>query len=172
MYADSKRNRTLLKDGRSVVSPFQAARMILNGEEITNVLRSDDVDKYETMYGVYVSSDIGEVDIPPPCHEHSNDDFDFVTSRIMNSSRWDDGNIDRVEKELSFFVESKNILFLVQLIHLIDKFKKEGIVWGVGRGSASASYILYLLEVHDVNPIKYDIPFSEMSKQQESKYDN
>ena len=171
MYVDSKRNRTLLRDGRSVVSPFQAARLILNNEPVTNVIRCEDVEKYEVLYGESLSTDIGEVDIQPPSHEHTEDDYEFVISRIINSERFVEENVDRIEKELNYFVESKNIVFLVHLINLIDKFKTNGIVWGVGRGSASASYVLYLLEVHDVDPIKYGIPFSEMSKQQESKYD-
>ena len=48
---------------------------------------------------------------------------------------------------------------------LIDKFRNDGIVWGVGRGSSCASYVLFLLFVNDVDPVRFGINFSEMSKE-------
>ena len=35
------------------------------------------------------------------------------------------------------------------------------IVWGVGRGSSVASYVLFLLGVHKVNSIQYDLDWQE-----------
>lgn len=173
MYFDSKENRVLMRDGRSVVSAFEAARRLLKGSLDVKVVEGDDTSSYELIFGEDVSGDVEDIDISPSSHQHTDDDLVIVYERILKSPRLvnDEQEKVRIEQEMDYFEGSNNILFLKKLIELIDKFKKENIVWGVGRGSACASYVLYLLEVHDVNPIKYNIPFSEMSKQQESKYD-
>jgi DNA polymerase III alpha subunit len=72
--------------------------------------------------------------------------------------------LDRVDRELREYT-SRNLLDVLKvLIYTIDTFKKNNVVWGVGRGSSCASYILFLLEVHSVDPIKYDIPLEEFFK--------
>ena len=45
--------------------------------------------------------------------------------------------------------------------YLIDFFRKNNILWGVGRGSSVASYCLYLIGVHRINSIEYDLPIEE-----------
>lgn len=47
------------------------------------------------------------------------------------------------------------------LIFVKDTFKKTGTVWGVGRGSSCASLALYLIGIHKVDPIKFNIPHTE-----------
>jgi len=34
-------------------------------------------------------------------------------------------------------------------------------MWGVGRGSSVSSYILYLIGVHKIDSIKYDLDYKE-----------
>ena len=51
--------------------------------------------------------------------------------------------------------------FVKTVIFIVDTFKEAGIVWGVGRGSSCASYILFLLGLHLVDPIKFDISMDE-----------
>jgi len=74
---------------------------------------------------------------------------------------------DRFELEFDFFERNQYILFLVSLHDLIQQFKRDNVIWGVGRGSSCASFILYCLEVHDIDPIEFDIPFKELSKETE-----
>ena len=38
------------------------------------------------------------------------------------------------------------------------------VVWGLGRGSSTASYILYLLGVHKIDSLYYDLPIEEFLK--------
>jgi DNA polymerase III alpha subunit len=42
--------------------------------------------------------------------------------------------------------------------------RSNNIVWGVGRGSSVASYVLYLLGVHKVDSIKYGLDIREFLK--------
>ena len=48
--------------------------------------------------------------------------------------------------------------------YIVDTLREHNIVWGVGRGSSVASYVLHLLGVHKIDSIKYDIPIGEFFK--------
>jgi len=50
------------------------------------------------------------------------------------------------------------------LKYLVDTMRQNNIVWGVGRGSSVASYVLYLLEVHKIDSIKYKLDFKEFMR--------
>ena len=66
--------------------------------------------------------------------------------------------------ELAEF-EARNLFPILQLlIYIIDTMRKNNLVWGVGRGSSVASYILYLLGVHKVNSVKYNLNIKEFLK--------
>jgi DNA polymerase III alpha subunit len=43
------------------------------------------------------------------------------------------------------------------LKYIIDTLRNNNLIWGVGRGSSVASYVLYLMGVHKVDSIKYDL---------------
>jgi DNA polymerase III alpha subunit len=71
----------------------------------------------------------------------------------------------RVRQELLLF-KKNNLLNLVRYLkYLVDTMTQNNIVWGVGRGSSVASYVLYLIGLHMVDPIKYQIPLTEFFKQ-------
>lgn len=70
----------------------------------------------------------------------------------------------RVEKELSLFKKHNMITLLQFLKYLIDILRQNHILWGVGRGSSVASYCLYLLGVHKIDSIKYDLDIHEFLK--------
>lgn len=68
---------------------------------------------------------------------------------------------DRVLKEWELYSERNLVDLLRTMIFLVDHFIKNGIVWGVGRGSSVSSYILYLIGVHKVNSLKYGLEIEE-----------
>ena len=47
------------------------------------------------------------------------------------------------------------------MIYLVDYMRKNKIVWGVGRGSSVASYVLYLIGVNKIDSIKYKLECQE-----------
>ena len=68
---------------------------------------------------------------------------------------------NRVNDELAEF-KNRNMYKLLQwLKYFIDTCKTNNIVWGVGRGSSVASFILYLLDVHKIDSIKYNLDWHE-----------
>ena len=67
----------------------------------------------------------------------------------------------RVEQEYLLF-EKKNFIKVLQfLIYFIDTLRENNIVWGVGRGSSVASFCLFLIGVHKINPLQYDLNITE-----------
>lgn len=78
---------------------------------------------------------------------------------VSNSSKW-----IRVEEELTEFNMRGMEPVLKFLIYLVNICKENDIVLGVGRGSSVASYILYLIGIHKVDSIKYDLDIKEFLK--------
>ena len=68
---------------------------------------------------------------------------------------------NRIAAELAEIERRGMVEFVKTVIYIISEFRKNGVVWGVGRGSSCASYVLFLLGLHLADPIKYDIPMDE-----------
>ena len=58
--------------------------------------------------------------------------------------------------------EQRGLLNLLKWVKFfVDVCTENNIFWGVGRGSSSASYVLYLLGLHLIDPIKYDLDWRD-----------
>jgi DNA polymerase III alpha subunit len=68
-----------------------------------------------------------------------------------------DVELQRVCEELLLYVERGLLDLLRYLKYLVDVMTKNQLIWGVGRGSSIASYVLYLLGVHRIDSIYYDL---------------
>ena len=71
---------------------------------------------------------------------------------------------DRVSSELELFIQHGMLDLLYYLKYLVDTMREHNIVWGVGRGSSVASYCLYLLGVHKIDSIRYELDIREFLK--------
>lgn len=170
MYMDEKRNRVLLRSGESIVEVDDMVKMILTDKipNDTYCIASEETELYEEKWGEAIGRDIG--DVRPGVVADKQDrkeDIDLLLQRIVSSDRYKEEYIDRLDEEFDFFIRTNNVRFVLKCAELIDRFKEEGVVWGVGRGSCCASLMLYVLEVHDIDPVKFDIPFSELSKEEQ-----
>jgi DNA polymerase III alpha subunit len=65
--------------------------------------------------------------------------------------------LQRVGEELLLYQERGLFDLLRYLTYLVDTMKDNQIIWGVGRGSSVASYVLYLLGVHRIDSMFYDL---------------
>lgn len=72
--------------------------------------------------------------------------------------------LQRVGQELILYQEKDLFNLLRFLKYLVDTLRKNNIVWGVGRGSSVASYVLYLLGVHKIDSMFYDLDVQEFLK--------
>ena len=168
MLYDSQTDRIILPSGKSVVDmDFLLDRILLGGEYEHLLVEesNDDTQRYTLVTGRRIVYDVSDLEFNKP--NHSDIDIDRIMERVESSPRFDgrDEEITRLEHELDFFIRSEKIALINKLIDLIDAFKSSGIIWGVGRGSSCSSLLMYMLEVNDINPLEFDIPFSELSKE-------
>ena len=72
-----------------------------------------------------------------------------------------DAELQRVAQELLLYQERNLFDLLRYLKYLVDLMKENRLIWGVGRGSSVASYVLYLLGVHRINSMYYELDPAE-----------
>jgi len=72
--------------------------------------------------------------------------------------------MQRVGEELLLYQERNLFDLLKFLKYLVDTLRANNLVWGVGRGSSVSSYILYLIGVHKINSMYYDLDVKEFLK--------
>ena len=72
--------------------------------------------------------------------------------------------IQRVGQELLLFQERDLFNLLRYLKYFVDTMRINNVVWGLGRGSSTASYVLYLIGVHKIDSMYYDLPIEEFLK--------
>jgi DNA polymerase III alpha subunit len=70
-------------------------------------------------------------------------------------------NLKRMAEELEAYEQRDMINLLRYMIYLVDFMRENNIVWGVGRGSSVASYVLYLIGVHKIDSLKYNLDWRE-----------
>ena len=67
----------------------------------------------------------------------------------------------RVQMEYDLFEKKQFIRVLQFLIYFVDTLRANNMVWGVGRGSSVASFCLFLIGVHKINPMLYNLDITE-----------
>ncbi len=68
---------------------------------------------------------------------------------------------ERVRYEFKLYQKHDLIVLLQFFIYLIDYMRENKFLWGVGRGSSLASYILYLIGTHRVDSLKYNLDIND-----------
>jgi DNA polymerase III alpha subunit len=69
--------------------------------------------------------------------------------------------LQRVGEELLLYQARDLFNLLRYLKFLVDIMKQNNLIWGVGRGSSVASYVLYLLGVHRIDSLHYNLDIAE-----------
>jgi len=72
-----------------------------------------------------------------------------------------DAELQRCGQELMLFQERDLFNLLRYLVYLVDTMRENKLIWGVGRGSSVASYVLYKLGVHRIDSLHYDLDPAE-----------
>jgi len=68
-----------------------------------------------------------------------------------------DAELQRCGQELMLYQERDLFNLLRYLKYLVDLMNQNNLIWGVGRGSSVASYVLYKLGVHRIDSMYYDL---------------
>jgi hypothetical protein len=69
--------------------------------------------------------------------------------------------LQRCGEELLLYQERNLFDLLKYLKYLVDVMKQNNVIWGVGRGSSVASYVLYKLGVHRIDSMYYNLDIHE-----------
>ena len=72
----------------------------------------------------------------------------------------------RVAEELELYVHYNMIDVLLCIKYLVDYMREHNIVWGLGRGSSVASYCLFLIGIHKVDSLLYNLDIKEFLKEE------
>ena len=72
--------------------------------------------------------------------------------------------LQRCGEELLLYQERDLFNLLRYLKYFVDTMRANAVVWGLGRGSSVASYVLYLLGVHRIDSMYYDLDIQEFLK--------
>jgi DNA polymerase III alpha subunit len=90
--------------------------------------------------------------------------------KTMDIAKWvldqcaDQNELQRAGQELLMYVEKDLLPLLQYLKYLVDTMRKNNVVWGVGRGSSVASFVLYLIGVHRIHSLKNNLNFEEFMR--------
>ena len=68
---------------------------------------------------------------------------------------------ERTAVELNMFKRFNLYDVLRAIVYVIETFESKDVVWGVGRGSCVSSYVLYLIGVHDIDSVEYDLDITD-----------
>jgi len=83
----------------------------------------------------------------------------FILEQCSN-----DEELQRAGMELLLFQERDMFDLLRYLKYLVDTMRENNVVWGVGRGSSVSSFVLYLIGIHKINSLYYDLDIEEFLK--------
>jgi Bacterial DNA polymerase III alpha NTPase domain len=127
--------------------------------------------KYYSLFepiGTYIPIDYKE-DVPIELFDWSQQQNWYMPDeyKTLDVAQWildqctTDPELQRVGEELLLYQERDLFNLLRYLKYFVDTMRKNNIVWGLGRGSSVASYVLYLIGVHKINSMYYDLDISE-----------
>jgi len=159
--------------GRAILNSNDLLDIMYQGTAIDNLLAEQDiVEKYNSTLkklkvdenGLLTPNEIDQTEFDinnqqnwyMPLH-YKNLDVNEYINNLINTNE----EKTRVAEEMELYNSFNLHNVLRFLIYLIDTMRAQNIVWGVGRGSSVASYVLYLIGVHKVDSIKYKLDIHE-----------
>lgn len=88
-----------------------------------------------------------------------------IASWVLEQCNNNETELQRCGQELLEYAARDLLPLLQYLKYLVDVMKANDIVYGVGRGSSTASFVLYKIGVHRINSITYQLPLEEFFKE-------
>lgn len=171
------KDRILWFDGDSTVEPDAIADMVLRGMKLKKGIYvaevTDDIKQFNNIsdYQLEVKTE------NRPFNFDWNIPESYLTLNLRkfllkkleeevarNPSLTDEDveiRIQRIDDEIERYYQSNLNFLLRTTLYIIDTFKEQNIVWGVGRGSACSSYILYLIGIHDIDSVFYELDITD-----------
>lgn len=164
------KDRVLWFDGTQQIPSLLVESFILRGvnpEQIIVTESSPDIEQYNILSDIPISC-TKDVNIPfdfswniPPQYQTMDLSAHVLTlfkkSQLPQTLEY----TNRINAEFIEIERFRLTNLFKTLVYVINTLRDNSQLWGIGRGSSCASLILYLLGVHCIDPIKYNIDLSE-----------
>jgi len=160
-------SRQILNEDQAVEMLYANPQLDISNLCLQDVTKFNDACNklhYNTML-----KQLGELDIDvQQFHKQNQDNWNMpdkyknldIAKYLLDLCKTD-VELQRVGKELLLYQERGMFKLLCFLVYLVDTMRDNNVVWGVGRGSSVASYVLYLIGVHKIDSIYYDLDVDE-----------
>lgn len=174
------KDRILWRDGSCTVKPERYAEFLGQHQKPTKLFVTEldaDIQKYNALVPkekqIQIKEDLDPLSlkwkIPQKYLDMSFADIhEYIVELLDDELRRNDFSDDEqeercivVERELRLFNSLNYLDVLKLMIYVVSKMRENNVVWGVGRGSSVASYVLYLIGVHDVDSVKFGLDYNE-----------
>ena len=172
-------DRTLWYDGDSTIPANRVTNMVTAGIS-TSYMFVEELTKDILQFNQFVTENekitvkgsVRDLDfswaIPKEFQELDVEQFvinklidEIDTLPLTNITQETQERKSRVATELNLYKAQHLYDILRTLIYIINTLQSNNIVWGVGRGSSVSSYVLYLIGVHDVDSVAYDLDITD-----------
>ena len=96
-----------------------------------------------------------------PDHIKNMDVFHYLSDQLVAKGYTGNEYKQRLLDEFNEY-KSRNMLNVIKFLkYLMDTCMANNIVLGIGRGSSVSSLLLHLLDVHYIDPVKYNLDYKE-----------
>ena len=159
---------------RQILNEDQAVEMLYADPELDiSNLCLEDVSKFNSasakLYHNTMLKQLGELDLDVvDFHKQNQNNWNMPNKyKNMDIAKYildlckTDAELQRVGKELLLYQERGMFNLLCFLVYMVDVMRDNNVVWGVGRGSSVASYVLYLIGIHKIDSIFYALDIEE-----------
>jgi DNA polymerase-3 subunit alpha len=85
----------------------------------------------------------------------------YLANELVNQNMATDQYTTRLVEELEEYTKRDMLDILRFLVYLMNVCRNNSIVTGIGRGSSVSSLVLYLIGVHYIDPVKYNLSYKE-----------
>lgn len=165
--------------GQAILSSTHLMELLLQGKNIThlNVVFDEEIEQFQKYQSQLLPDTVVFLEAPEEklsfdeFHQKCSQEWIFpelykqidVKTWLLNKCKIQE-ETNRVNEEYVLYEERDLLMLLRLFIFLVDYMRKNNFIWGVGRGSSTSSYILYLIGIHRVNSIKYDLQIEDFLK--------
>jgi hypothetical protein len=165
-------NRKITDNGQVVCSDQAIEQLIYRGHNLEGIIADNSIDVrlfnqinrlFDMPYNSIKIYDLSE-DLPIKWFSdwftpepYSNLDIEVW---LINKCKTSDEQLRCVE-ELVLYQERNMYPILKYLLYMVEMFRKNKVLWGVGRGSSVSSFVLYLIGINRINPMLFNLDIKE-----------
>tara|TARA_B110000503_G_scaffold143084_1_gene242485 strand:+ start:1017 stop:1520 length:504 start_codon:yes stop_codon:yes gene_type:complete len=164
----------LNSDNEIIVSENTLVELMLQGRQtyMATMENTRTIERYNHFCNLFLINDTIDVETPNNGSDKYNRELvenwfmpdEYKTYPIYDFCLRQCDTIEkkqRLSEEFDEFTNRGLIPLLKYMKYFVDQMNENNIVMGVGRGSSVASYILYLIGVHKIDSIKYNLDYKE-----------